>query len=49
MVVDGKKQLCLCIFGASRHEKRYLRPDLSARYELAKDLHDGIEILRLYP
>lgn len=45
---EGQRQLCLCIFGAPRHEKRYLRLDLAAHYHLGHDLRDGIEILRLH-
>lgn len=47
--VEGLRQLCLCIFGAPREHKRYLRLDLARRVEFAADLRDGIEILRLYP
>ncbi len=45
---EGQRQLCLYIFGAPRREKRYLRFDLSGKYERAADLRDGIEILRLH-
>jgi hypothetical protein len=45
---EGQRQLCLCIFGAPRHAKRYLVLDLAARYERAADLRDGIEIRSLY-
>lgn len=45
---EGQRQLCLCIFGAHRHEKRYLRLDLGGHYQQAADLRDGVEILRLH-
>lgn len=47
--IEGERQLCLCIFGAPRDAKRYLRADLGGRYTSARDLRDGIEIRRLYP
>ncbi len=47
--VEGERQLCLCIFGAPREAKRYLRADLGGRYTSARDLRDGVEIRRLYP
>lgn len=46
---EGQTQVCPVLFGAPRAAKRYLRIDLSARYEQAADLRDGFEILRLYP
>ena len=45
---EGGNQLCPCIFGAPRSEKRYVRLDLAARYERAEDLRDGFEIRRLW-
>lgn len=45
---EGQRQLCLCIFGAPRHEKRYLRLDLAGHYQQATDLRDGVEIVRLH-
>lgn len=45
---EGGNQLCPCIFGAPRGEKRYVRLDLGARYERAEDLRDGFEIRRLW-
>jgi hypothetical protein len=45
---EGTAQLCPVIFGASRDKKRYVRVDLSARYENADALREDIEILRLY-
>jgi hypothetical protein len=45
---EGQRQLCLCIFGAPRQEKRYLRVNLGGRYGHASDLRDGFEIRRLY-
>lgn len=47
--VEGNHQVCLCIFGAPRPQKRYAVLDLSARYERARDLRDGVEIRLLYP
>lgn len=47
--MEGVRQLCLCIFGAPREAKRYLRADLAGRYTTVEDLRDGIEIRRLYP
>jgi hypothetical protein len=46
--VEGGNQLCPVIFGAPRANKRYVLLDLSARYESVADLHDGVEIRRLY-
>ena len=46
--VEGDNQLGLCIFGAPRDNKRYLRADLSARYRSVADLRDGFEIRRLH-
>lgn len=45
---EGANQVCPCIFGAPRANKRYVRLDLSARYEQATDLRDGFEIRRLW-
>lgn len=45
---EGDNQVCPCIFGAPKAEKRYVRLDLSARYERAEDLRDGFEIRRLW-
>src|SRR5438270_642948 len=39
--VEGGNQLCLCIFGAPRENKRFLRVDLAARYASASDLRYG--------
>jgi predicted phosphodiesterase len=47
--IEGERQLCLCIFGAPREAKRYLRADLASHYTSARDLEDGVEIRRLYP
>jgi len=46
---EGGNQVCPCIFGAPRENKRYLMLDLAARYERASDLRDGVEIRQLYP
>jgi hypothetical protein len=45
---EGGNQVCPIIFGAHRAEKRYARLDLSARYETAESVRDGIELRRLY-
>lgn len=45
---EGDNQVCPVIFGAPREKKRYLRVDLSGRYEDADALRDGIEIVRLH-
>lgn len=34
---EGQRQLCLCIFGAPRENKSYLRVDLGAQYRHATD------------
>jgi predicted phosphodiesterase len=46
--MEGELQLCLCIFGTPRQEKRYLRVNLGARYGHVSNLRDGFEIRRLY-
>lgn len=46
--LEGSHQVCPCLFGAPRSEKRFVRLDLGARYENGEALRDGIEILRLY-
>lgn len=45
---EGAHQVCPCLFGAPRAEKRYVRLDLAARYEGAEALRDGVELRRLY-
>lgn len=45
---EGQRQLCLCIFGATRANKRYLRVDLGGSYRDVSSLRDGFEIRRLY-
>lgn len=45
---EGLNQLCPVIFGAPRHNKRYVELDLAARYETVADLRQGIEIRTLY-
>lgn len=45
---EGAHQVCPCLFGAPRAEKRFVRLDLAARYEDAHALRDGEEIRRLY-
>lgn len=46
--VQEKTQICPVIFGAPRPAKRYLRLELSARYNGVHDLREGHEILRLW-
>jgi len=46
--VEHDNQICPCIFGAPRGNKRYLLLDLGTRYEDARGLREGREILRLY-
>lgn len=45
---EGGNQVCPVLFGALRETKRYVLLDLSARYERAEDLRDGVELLRLH-
>lgn len=45
---EGEHQVCPCIFGAPRLDKRYVRLDLGSRYDSASSLRDGVEILRLW-
>ena len=45
---ESGNQVCPVIFGAAKAAKRYVRLDLSARYENAEALRDGVEIVRLY-
>ncbi len=45
---EGEHQLCPCIFGAPRGNKRYVRLDLSARYGDAHAIREDFEILHLY-
>jgi hypothetical protein len=46
--VEGENQICPCIFGAPRENKRYLRVDLAKSFADARALQDGVEIRRLY-
>lgn len=46
---EGDNQLCPVLAGAPRENRRYLRLDLSARYQGVAALRDGIEIVRLHP
>jgi hypothetical protein len=46
--VEGGHQLCPVLFGAPRGNKRFVRLDLSARYDGVWALRDGYEILRLH-
>ncbi|MBS2015502.1 MAG: metallophosphoesterase [Deltaproteobacteria bacterium] len=45
---EGVHQVCPCIFGAPRAQKRFVRLDLGARYENGQALRDGVEIVRLH-
>lgn len=45
---EGSHQLCPCLFGAPRANKRYVHLDLGARYGDAYALRDGVELRRLY-
>ncbi len=46
----GDEQICVSTsFGCDDRNKRYLRLDLSRQYRSVHDLHDGQEILPLYP
>lgn len=45
---EGGNQLCPTIFGAPRHNKRYVQLDLATHYASVDDLRDGHEIRRLY-
>lgn len=47
--IEGRNQLCLCIFGAPRAAKRYLEVDLACPVQSVEDLRDGHEIRALYP
>jgi len=46
---EGGNQVCPVIFGARQHEKRYVELDLSAHYDSADALRDGVEVRRLHP
>lgn len=46
---EGAHQLCPCIFGAPRSDKRFVRLDLAAHYADVHALRDGEEIRRLHP
>ncbi len=46
--VEERNQLGLAIFGTTRAKKRYVRLDLTARYESVYDLQEGREIRTLY-
>lgn len=46
---EGGNQVCPVIFGAHRHEKRYVELDLAAHYASADELRDGVEVRRLHP
>lgn len=46
---EGNHQLCPCIFGAPRKNKRYVLLDLSARYQSAQQIRVGEELHLLYP
>jgi len=45
---EGAHQLCPCLFGAPRPNKRYLRLDLAARYKNAHALREDTEVRLLY-
>lgn len=46
----GKEQICVSTsFGCDDRRKTYLRLDLAASYGSVHDLHEGTEILPLYP
>jgi hypothetical protein len=45
---EGSHQVCPVIFGAAHPNKRYLRLDLGARYEIAAEIREDFEILRLH-
>jgi predicted phosphodiesterase len=45
---EGSHQVCPVIFGARHPDKRYLRLDLGAKYEIAAELREDFEILRLH-
>jgi len=44
---EGSHQVCPVIFGAAHPNKRYLRLDLGAKYEIAAEVREDFEILRL--
>lgn len=45
---EGKNQVCPVLFGAYREARRCLLLDLSARYEDARSLREGVEVLRVH-
>jgi 3',5'-cyclic AMP phosphodiesterase CpdA len=45
---EGAHQVCPVIFGAPHPNKRYVRLDLARHYELAAELREDVEILRLH-
>lgn len=45
---EGSHQLCPCLFGAPRANKRYVRLDLGARYKNAHALREDEELRLLY-
>lgn len=46
---EGEHQLCPCLFGAPRPNKRFVLLDLAAYYPNVHALRDGHEIRRLFP
>ena len=46
--IHENTQLCPVIFGAPRHNRRYLRLDLGTHYPSVDALQDGVEIRRLW-
>jgi hypothetical protein len=45
---EGGNQVCPVIFGAPRHNKRFLVLDLEARYAGVESLREGIEIRKVF-
>lgn len=46
---EGNHQLCPCLFGAPRQNKRYVLLDLSVRYQSAQQIRVDQELRLLYP